>query len=189
MPGAGEAMGREAGPKGAAKPRQSEGFADRPGEVERCARAEYRRLVRIVSITAGSTAAAEDAVQEAFARAWEREAKGLPFVHLAGWVVTVALNQARSTRRRSRTEERFRHRLGRVDGGSPDVAEHLDLQRAVVKLPIRQRQAVVLHYLLDLDVATVARTLGVADGTIKTALFRARAALAVALEDKEVDQR
>jgi RNA polymerase sigma-70 factor (ECF subfamily) len=50
-------------------------------------------------------------------------------------------------------------------------------------LAARQRDAVVLFYLLDLDVATVSNLLGVSDGTIKSALSRARRTLADVLAD------
>lgn len=153
-------------------------------EVEACARLEYERLVRVVAVATGSVPAAEDAVQEAFARAWERASRGVEFTHLAGWVVTVALNLARSGRRRGRAEARARIRET-FDLVAPDVDALLDLDRAVRALPGRQREAVVLHYLLDLDVATVADLLQVSTGTVKTALSRAREKLLIALTDRE----
>lgn len=157
------------------------------GAVEACIRAEFERLVRVVAVVTGSVPAAQDAVQEAFARAWEREVAGEGFAHLAGWVVTVALNLARSGRRREGTAARARAFLAAVPPGVPDVAGLVDLDRALAELPRRQREAVVLHYLLDLDVATVAVLLGVSGGTIKTALSRARAKLAATLADREAD--
>jgi RNA polymerase sigma factor (sigma-70 family) len=61
----------------------------------------------------------------------------------------------------------------------------MDVGRAVSGLPLRQRQAVVLHYYLDLDVAETARTLGVSPGTVKTALHRARRTLAGRLREAD----
>jgi RNA polymerase sigma-70 factor (ECF subfamily) len=52
---------------------------------------------------------------------------------------------------------------------------------ALHQLPPRQRQAFCLHHLLDLTVGDIARDLGVAEGTVKSWLFRARAALADSL--------
>jgi len=51
----------------------------------------------------------------------------------------------------------------------------------------RQRDAVVLYYLLDLDVATTARVLGISEGTVKSALSRAREKLAVLLREPELE--
>jgi DNA-directed RNA polymerase specialized sigma24 family protein len=56
----------------------------------------YPRLVAAVALTSGSRPAAEDAVQEALIRAWERSDKGEEIASLEGWVATVALNLARS---------------------------------------------------------------------------------------------
>jgi RNA polymerase sigma-70 factor (ECF subfamily) len=155
-------------------------------DVEACVRLESERLVRVVAVATGSVPAAQDAVQGAFARALERAARGGEFTHLAGWVVTVALNLARSGRRRARVEARAGgHLLAPND--RLDVETLVDLDRAVRALPQRQREAVVLYYLLDLDVATVAELLGVSPGTVKTALARGREKLAVALTDREAD--
>jgi RNA polymerase sigma-70 factor (ECF subfamily) len=159
------------------------------GEIERCIRSEYQRLVGAVAVVTGSTAAAEDAVQEAFARAWERSRRGETFTHLPGWVATVALNHARRGHRRRQAEDRAVVRLtaapARVarptDAAAVDVAVHT----AIAGLAGRQREAVVLHHLLDLDVATTADLLGVSEGTVKSALHRARAHLAEALADHE----
>ena len=95
--------------------------------------------------------------------------------------MAVALNIARSGRRREGTAARARRLIAVASADLPDLAELVDLDRAVARLPKRQREAVVLYYLLDLDVSTVAQLLDVSDGTIKTALSRARAKLAEAL--------
>jgi RNA polymerase sigma-70 factor (ECF subfamily) len=52
-------------------------------------------------------------------------------------------------------------------------------------LPRRQREALVIHYYLGLDIRATARALGVTEGTIKTSLHRARAALAPLLAEGE----
>jgi RNA polymerase sigma-70 factor (ECF subfamily) len=155
-------------------------------EVEACVRLDYERLVRVLAVATGSVPAAQDAVQEAFARAWERASRGGEFTHLSGWVVTVALNLVRGGRRRARAEVRASGRLV-APNDRLDVETLVDLDRAVRALPQRQREAVVLYYLLDLDVGTVAELLGVSAGTVKTALARGREKLAVALTDWEAD--
>lgn len=158
-------------------------------EIERCIEAEYARLVAVVSLVTESVAVAEEAVQEGFARAWERAQRGQRFDHLAGWVATVALNQARSGRRRMATERRTVERLTVevADDPGSSVETELVVRSAVQGLARRQRDAVVLYYLLDLDVATVARLLSVSQGTVKTALARARTNLAQVLHAHDME--
>ena len=149
---------------------------------------EYPRVVAAVALAGGSRASAEDAVQEALARAWERSERGERIDSLPAWVTTVALNLSRSRWRRVLAERRARARLGveRSDQRAPE--DLLDLERALAGLSRRQREAVVLRYYLGEDVAGVARILGVTEGTVKTTLHRARKALAAALNDREDDR-
>lgn len=160
------------------------------GEIEECVRAEYHRLVGAVTLVTGSRQLAEDAVQEAFARAVERSRRGYHFDHLAGWVATVALNYARSGHRR-RASERAVHDRMRAAARDPDPGPAPELQLVVRDaldgLARRQRDAVVLYYLLDLDVTTTALLLGVSEGTVKSALSRAREKLAVLLREPELE--
>jgi RNA polymerase sigma-70 factor (ECF subfamily) len=141
----------------------------------------YPRLVAAVALTSGSRPAAEDAVQEALLRAWERSEKGHEIDSLEGWVTTVALNLARSGLRRIRSERRARARLDTSGVGEPPTADRIDVERALTALPRRQREVVVLRYYLQLDTREVASALQLNEGTVKSTLFRARAALAKAL--------
>jgi len=135
-------------------------------------------------------------VQEALARAWERSERGEQIESLKAWVTIVAVNQVRSGFRRLRAERRARQRAG--PGGWADAASGLpsvpgaeqavDVQRALMALPRRQREATVLRYYLDLDVAEVARALRVNEGTAKTTLYRARRALAAALGEERLEE-
>jgi RNA polymerase sigma-70 factor (ECF subfamily) len=152
----------------------------------------YPRLVAAVALTSGSRPAAEDAVQEALIRAWERSDKGEEIDSLERWATTVALNLARSGLRRLRSERRARARLHASMVGEPPTADRLDVDRALSTLPRRQREAIVLRYYLQLDTREVAAALRVNEGTVKSTLFRARAALASALgirEDEEANNR
>jgi RNA polymerase sigma-70 factor (ECF subfamily) len=136
--------------------------------------ATAKRLVATVYAMTGNLAEAEDAVQEAYARAWQRwdrltrEGDPLP------WVRTVASRLAISTwrRTRSRLRAQLRH------GPAPDVpglsADRVALVAALRKLNPDQRRAVVLHHLLDLPVEEVARETGVSSGAVRTRLSRAR---------------
>jgi RNA polymerase sigma factor (sigma-70 family) len=134
----------------------------------------------------GSRAAAEDAVQEALARAWERGERGERIESPRAWVMTVSINLVRSGFRRFVAEQRARRRLGPAEQRSESASDDLvDVRRALDGLPRRQREATVLRYYLDLSVAEVAAAMAVNEGTAKTLLFRARQALASALGEHE----
>jgi RNA polymerase sigma-70 factor (ECF subfamily) len=145
--------------------------------------AEYPRLVGGLALICGSRLAAEDVVQEALARAWERSERGERIDSLAGWVTVVAMNLARSGLRRRLAERRARARLTEDPARSleADVDSQVDVARALAELPRRQREATVLRYYLGLSVREVAAAMGVTEGTAKTNLFRARRALVAAL--------
>jgi RNA polymerase sigma-70 factor (ECF subfamily) len=136
-----------------------------------------------VALITGSRAAAEDAVQEALARAWERSGRGEQIESLPAWVTRVAMNLSKSKLRRIRVEAKHRAAVMPTpvgDGGAASDAK-IDIGRALVDLPRRQREVTVLRYYLGLNVAEIARVLELNEGTVKTSLFRARQALASAL--------
>jgi RNA polymerase sigma-70 factor (ECF subfamily) len=150
--------------------------------------ADYPRVLSAVTLVTGSRVAAEDAVAEALARAWERSDRGEAIDSLPAWVTRVALNLAKSRLRRLRVEARHR-RVDASDVPGP-TAERIDVERALATLPRREREVTVLRYHLDLDLATIATILSVSDGTVKTLLHRARRHLAEALgvPDEEMER-
>ena len=148
----------------------------------------YPRLVAGVALVFGSRPTAEDAVQEALLRAWERSEKGEEIESLNAWVTTVAMNLARSGLRRLRSERRARARLRGPAAGEPAGSDRIDVERALSSLPRRQREAVVLRYYLQMDTREVAGALGINEGTVKSTLSRARAALADRLGVQEPEE-
>lgn len=137
---------------------------------------EFEAVFKAVYLLCGSRTVAEDATQEAFARALERWRRLRDRPWVAGWVTTTALNAARRALRR-------RGELTPEVAESGDADEAVDLWRAVRALPPRQQEAVALRYVLDLPIADVAATMQCSDGTVKSHLARARHALRDLLED------
>jgi RNA polymerase sigma-70 factor, ECF subfamily len=148
----------------------------------------YPRLVAAVALVAGSRDAAEDAVQEALARAWERSDRVEPIASLAAWVTRVSLNLSKSRLRRLRAETRAVERLRPSQETSHNPESRTDLERSLLRLPRRQREVTVLRYYLGMDVKEIAATLRISEGTVKTQLFRARRALAALLGDGEQEE-
>ncbi len=140
----------------------------------------YRAAYRLL----GDRADAEDAAQEACARAcmrWNRLGRG---ESAAPWVVRVATNLAIDQYRR-------RRRVAAHTGSDPDVAvsptdaRRVDLHRALAQLTRRQRDVVVLRYVVDLSEAQTALALGCAPGTVKSHATRGLAALRSALGEED----
>jgi RNA polymerase sigma-70 factor (sigma-E family) len=128
--------------------------------------------------------AAADLAQEAMARAWSAWSTiGVDDSNPVAWLRVVVLNLVRSGWRRSRVAAE------RAPMRAPDPVEpgtrDLDLEQALRELPVRQREAVVLHHLLDLAVAECAVVMGVGESTVKVHLRRGRAALASALAPED----
>ena len=145
-------------------------------------------MVATVRLVCGSAAVAEDAVQEALAWAWEQYLRGRDLDRLGAWVTTVALNLVRSHLRRWRVERNARTRLAARDELVDEPAMTADghaVRQALGRLPTRQREVTVLRYYGGLDVREIAAWLGIAEGTVKAMLFRARQSLADALRDSE----
>jgi RNA polymerase sigma-70 factor, ECF subfamily len=142
------------------------------------------RLVGQVYAISGDLHEAEDAVQEAFARAslrWER-IRG--YDQPEAWVRRVAINLVRSEVRRAGRRLRALVRHGPppdVPGPSPDELATVQL---LAGLPLRYREVLVLYHLVGLSVEEVARQVRIPVGTVKSRLSRGRKALASRLREE-----
>jgi len=147
----------------------------------------YPKLVAALTFVTGDPDLARDAVDEACARAVERLGRGHEIDVLEAWVRVVARNVAYGRLRRLTSERRARRRLltqARSDADAPaDAAAAIDVRAALGALSQRQRDVVVMHYFLGQSVEEIAGELAIPAGTVKSALHRARAALAERLAE------
>ena len=125
-------------------------------------------------------ARAEEMAQEAFVRAWRNLGQWRREASFSTWLFALAANV-------------FRNELQRVPAMNlpiEDIAEpaspgsqateleirsrHEVVRRAVLALPMRYREPVLLFYFHEMDVGAAARTMGLPEGTVKARLSRAR---------------
>ena len=126
---------------------------------------------------------AEELAQEAFVRAWRGLAKWRREGSFSTWLFALAANVFRSELKRFPTADL---RLEDAPEPSRPAMQHHALaaqqnsenvRRAVLALPTRYREPVVLFYFHEMDVSAAARTMGLPEGTLKARLSRARALL------------
>ncbi|ACU76540.1 RNA polymerase, sigma-24 subunit, ECF subfamily [Catenulispora acidiphila DSM 44928] len=154
------------------------GTARSEADFEAFYSASSRRLLGHVYAMVGDVAEAEDALQEAYARAWQRWGRVAGYEDPEAWVRTVAYRIAVSSWRRTANRLRAHRRGARAEeepGASPD---RLALIAALRAIPAEQRRVIVLHHLVGLSVEEVAQETGAPIGTVKSRLARGRRALA-----------
>jgi RNA polymerase sigma-70 factor, ECF subfamily len=144
--------------------------------------ATYGRLVGLLFAFLHDRAQAEDAVQDAFTSALLRWPVLRGYHDPEAWVRTVAFRRAIDHHRRTTRQRRALLRLGPPPPLPPVDTDHLDLVRALRKLPVAQREVLVLHYVAELAVERVASELRLPVGTVKSRLARGRTALAQQLQ-------
>jgi len=137
------------------------------------------RLLTLAARTLGSADEAADAVQEAFIRAW----LGLPRFRggslFSTWLYRIGLNAAHDQRLKRRTVPLDEHREP-ADPQDRFLASELSgaLQVALDQLEEDYRIAVVLYDVLGCSYTEIAELTDVAEGTVKSRIFRGRSRLA-----------
>jgi len=122
----------------------------------------------------------EEMAQEAFLRAYRGLASWRREGAFSTWLFALASNLYRSELRRipARTvalEEVAEPVDPRAsDGGLEEHDRDLAVKRAVLALPEKYRDALILFYFHEMDVPAAARSLGMPEGTFKARLFRGR---------------
>ena len=151
-----------------------------PGDFDAFYVGTRQRLLHCVYLVTGNQAEAQDAVQEAYIRAWQRWGSVSGYNDPEAWVRLVACRIAISRWRRFRRSLDVVRLLGSsLRHESPQaVAVSLDLAKALQSLPAPQRLAITLHHLIGMSVSEIAEQTGTPAGTIKARLARGRQTLA-----------
>jgi RNA polymerase sigma-70 factor (ECF subfamily) len=161
------------------------------GDVEAFSRLvdrHYDRCARIAMRILGNREDAEEAIQDAFLRAFRALASYEDRERFSAWLSRILINQCRTIRTRvQRREEVFSH-LDLADAELFADAEGVesawpDLERALAQLPADQREAVVLRYSDDLTYEEMARITGAGESALKMRVQRAFARLRALLQE------
>ncbi|MEO8335724.1 MAG: RNA polymerase sigma factor [bacterium] len=161
------------------------------GDVEAFSRLvdrHYDRCARIAMRILGNREDAEEAIQDAFLRAFRALGSYEDRERFSAWLSRILINQCRTIRTRvQRREEVFSHlELSEAElFANAESVESAwpDLERALAQLPADQREAVVLRYADDLTYEEMARITGAGESALKMRVQRAFARLRALLQE------
>ena len=157
--------------------------------IERLIEDYQTPLLRLCCLQLGDKALAEDAVQETFLKAYRG------FEHFRGessaktWLCRIAVNVCRDMARSAW----FRHMDRRVtldmlpEAATQPADEDIDLTLAIMNLPRKLREAIILYYYQDMGTEEIAEALGIAQSSVSNRLKRGREKLRQALEGRDQD--
>jgi RNA polymerase sigma-70 factor (ECF subfamily) len=157
------------------------------GAIEALYRLHADRVYSVVRRLAADDAQADDWAQEA----WMSAIRGLPAFRLQSrfstWLHRIAVNSALyGRRRRDRGERRETELSDEVPDGTSERRPllRMRLEEALTRLPERMRRVLVLHDVEGFTHEEIGELMGVAPGTCKSQLFRARAKMRAMLEQR-----
>ena len=162
--------------------------ASDPGAFEKLYRANVDKVYGLCLRMTGNVAEAEDCVQEAFIQAWNKLDKFRGDSAFGTWLHRVAVNVVLGRMRKSRREQ---DRIRAVSDVSPapqviaDDGELRDIEQAINELPSGARHVFVLHAVYGYSHGETGDMLGIAEGTSKAQLNRARRLIVQQLEKTE----
>jgi RNA polymerase sigma-70 factor (sigma-E family) len=146
--------------------------------------AEQRRAFKLAFLLCGELGLAEDVVADAFVSVWPRWEAG-EIADVSSYLRRAVINQMTTRFRRLRLERRLAPAKREWVGGPEEQSVNRQAVRAaLIRLPPRQRAAVVLRYYEDLAEADIATAMGTSVGTTKSHLSRGLATLRALLDDR-----
>jgi len=131
----------------------------------------------------------EDMAQDALIKAWGARSSYQPGTHLKAWLFTILRNEVLSHHRRAWRQMPWDAEAAEKIAGPLEeqgwASELSDVGRALFRLPIQHREALILVAVGGFSYADAAIIAKAAVGTMKSRVARARAMLAVMLEENE----
>jgi len=161
-------------------PVRSAAEESRAALLERLYREHADRIYGLCLRMSGDRVRASELAQDVFVRAWEQLDRLRPDSDAGAWLwrlaTNVALNSIRSERRRHARVAPVAEPglLERAQLGTPLPVRRLSLDAAIAALPARAREVFVLHDVEGYEHKEIATMLGIAEGTSKSQVFKAR---------------
>jgi RNA polymerase sigma-70 factor, ECF subfamily len=137
----------------------------------------HDRLFRALYFVTGSSADAEELMQDAFLKLWERWDRIETIDDPVAYLFRSALNGFRMRTRRARAAARHVVPLATVRDPFDDVNVREDVRRMLAGLPPRQRAALVLTEILGYSSEQAARIMRIRPTTVRVLASQARAAM------------
>lgn len=155
-------------------------------DFDRLYRATYQRMFATLMMVLRNPAAAEDATQEAYVRAFRAWGRWKQAAPAEAWIYRIALNVAFTQRRRERLHEagEVLRRLGRPKEPDPSEVAQPDLVREMRSLPPKQAAALVLRHMHGLTNREIGAALGIPERTVASRLAAAKSRLRTRLGDQ-----
>jgi RNA polymerase sigma-70 factor (ECF subfamily) len=129
--------------------------------------------LRLAFSMLGDRAEAEDATQEAITRAWRKLPQLRDRGQVRPWFLAIVANRCRNVRRTRWFKTVRLPSFFQPVRGIDSQIEHLDVERALGRLPLGDRQVLFMHYYLDLPVEEIAASLGISPAAAKGRIYRA----------------
>ena len=143
----------------------------------------HRQLYRLARITSRDPDDAADALQDAMLSAHRKAPAFRHDAAVSSWLYRIVVNACLDRLRRNNSRPTAALPADcPVGDPTPRVDTAIVVERALMRLPVEQRAAVVAVDMQGYSIAETARMLGVPEGTVKSRCSRARAKLAEALE-------
>ena len=145
-------------------------------------------LLRMCCVYLRDIALAEDAVQETFLKAYRGIHSFRGDSSEKTWLMKIAMNTCRDLRRSAYfrfTDRRFTPDM-LPEAGAPFEEKEEEVVLAVMRLPMKLREVILLHYYQGMTTVDISHSLGLSQSAVSGRLKRGRDKLRAALEGREL---
>lgn len=147
-------------------------------KIEAAVREHTQLVFKICYAVARNHHDAEDATQEVFLRVWRNAPRLEEIKDLRSWIARIAWNVAIDRKRRrpeQQMDEYFEvSQRARAEDEVISGQMLMLLERAIARLPRKEREALILASVEEMSMAEIAQVLGASEATVRGRVFRAR---------------